>query len=99
MQEVGLSYLDLESPIFTLSGGEAQRVSIAKLMLKKPRILLADEPTASLDPETAEELIELLLQMRSEDRVIIIATHNPSIWARVDEVVEISGFSHKHREL
>lgn len=79
MQEVGLSYLDLESPIFTLSGGEAQRVSIAKLMLKKPRILLADEPTASLDPETAEELIELLLQMRSEDRVIIIATHNPSI--------------------
>lgn len=92
LKEVGLSYLDLDSLIYTLSGGESQRISIAKLILKKPKILLADEPTASLDPKTSAEIIKLLLSMKSPERVIIIATHSPEIWAQVDEVIALTDF-------
>ena len=92
LKEVGLSYLDLDSLIYTLSGGESQRISIAKLILKKPKILLADEPTASLDPKTSAEIIKLLLRMKSPERVIIIATHSPEIWAQVDEVIALTDF-------
>lgn len=92
LKEVGLSYLDLDSLIYTLSGGESQRISIAKLILKKPKILLADEPTASLDPKTSAEIIKLLLSMKSPERVIIIATHSPEIWAQVDEVIGLTDF-------
>lgn len=92
LKEVGLSYLDLDSLIYTLSGGESQRISIAKLILKKPKILLADEPIASLDPKTSAEIIKLLLSMKSPERVIIIATHSPEIWAQVDEVIALTDF-------
>lgn len=62
------------------------------MILKKPKILLADEPTASLDPKTSAEIIKLLLSMKSPERVIIIATHSPEIWAQVDEVIALTDF-------
>lgn len=90
LAKVDLSYLPLDRKIYTLSGGEAQRISVGKLMLKKPSLLLADEPTASLDPKTADEILKLVFQMRDPERLIIIATHSPEIWQRCDEVLAIS---------
>ena len=81
--------LDLKRKIFTLSGGEAQRVAIAKIMLKDSPIILADEPTASLDSRNSREIIDLILGLRNEKRTIIIATHDSSVYERMDQVVEI----------
>lgn len=89
LQKVGLEYLDLKTKIFELSGGEAQRVALAKLILKNPPLILADEPTAALDPETSKDIMNILLSLKGQDRLLIIATHNPIIWEMADEVVEI----------
>lgn len=58
-------------------------MEIGKVMLKKTSITMADEPTASLDPTTAEEILKLLFQLRNEKRLIIIATQNPEVWENV----------------
>ena len=54
IKKVGLAYLALDQKIFELSGGEAQRVALAKVILKDPPLILADELTAALDPETSQ---------------------------------------------
>jgi cell division transport system ATP-binding protein len=59
-----------------LSGGEQQRVCIARALLNGPEIIIADEPTGNLDPETAEEIFELLYEISREGTAVIIATHN-----------------------
>ncbi|OTN76879.1 hypothetical protein A5886_001958 [Enterococcus sp. 8G7_MSG3316] len=87
---VHLEYLELGKKIYTISGGEAQRVALAKTILKNPSLILADEPTAALDPVTSEEIMSILLSLRNESRVIIIATHNQSIWERADKVIPIN---------
>lgn len=89
LTSVGLSYLKLDQKIYELSGGESQRIALAKLILKEPAIILADEPTASIDPQTAKLIMEILLSMRKEDRVIVLATHNPIIWEMADEVISM----------
>ncbi|MDR2976472.1 MAG: putative bacteriocin export ABC transporter [Streptococcaceae bacterium] len=88
LRKVNLS-AGLKRKIFTLSGGEAQRVAIAKLLIKEPPIILADEPTASLDEKNTADIMNLILSMRSEQNVLIIATHNPRIWERADERVNL----------
>lgn len=90
LEMVHLEYLELGQKIYTLSGGEAQRVALAKTILKNPSLILADEPTAALDPVTSEEIMSILLSLRNESRVIIIATHNQSIWERADKVIPIN---------
>lgn len=87
LERVGLSYLKLDKPIFELSGGEAQRVALAKLILKDPPFILADEPTASIDPMTSQLIMEILLSLRAPNRLIVIATHNPVVWELADEVI------------
>lgn len=87
LERVGLSYLNLDKPIFELSGCEAQRVALAKLILKDPPFILADEPTASIDPMTSQLIMEILLSLRALNRLIVIATHNPVVWEMADEVV------------
>lgn len=89
LAQVGLSYLKLNQKIYALSGGEAQRVALAKVILKNPPLILADEPTAALDPTNASEVIDLLLSLNNESRIIIIATHNPLVWEKVDEVIKL----------
>ena len=64
-------------------------VAIAKIMLKDSPIILADEPTASLDSRNSREIIDLILGLRNEKRTIIIATHDSSVYERMDQVVEI----------
>lgn len=90
---VGLTYLNLNQKIFALSGGEAQRVALAKVILKNPPLILADEPTAALDPKTSEEIMHMLLSLKNEQRTIIIATHNPIIWNLADQIISISDIS------
>lgn len=90
LQAVRLDYLSLNQKIYELSGGDAQRVALAKIILKNPPLILADEPTASLDPKNSKEIMEILLELRNANRTIIIATHNPSIWKMADQVIHLS---------
>lgn len=93
LKNVGLDYIKLNQKIYELSGGEAQRIAIAKMILKNPPLILADEPTASLDPRTSKEIMDSIISLKKSDRIIIIATHNPSIWERADEIIKIHEIS------
>lgn len=65
---------------FALSGGEQQRVSIARSLLNKPKVILADEPTGNLDPETSAEIMQLLIAVAKEEHAaIVMATHDMSM--------------------
>ncbi len=72
-----------------LSGGEKQRISIARAVINDPQIILADEPTGSLDLETAKEIFELLKNQINSDRLIIFATHNRFFANKADCLLEI----------
>ena len=89
LDRVGLSYIQLDQKVYELSGGEAQRVALAKIILKDPPLILADELTAAFDPETSQEIMDLLLTLKNKERLIIIATHNPTIWKQADQVVSL----------
>ncbi|HEL0716863.1 TPA: ATP-binding cassette domain-containing protein [Streptococcus equi subsp. zooepidemicus] len=89
LHSVGLDSSFLSQCIYELSGGQAQRVAIARLLLKKACIILADEPTGALDKETGDETIELLLSLVSPDTVLIFATHDPNVFSRVDDIIDI----------
>ena len=76
LQLVGIE-TKMDAMPFALSGGEQQRVSIARSLLNKPKLILADEPTGNLDPETSEEIMRLLLAVAKEEgAAIIMATHD-----------------------
>ncbi|HEL1253115.1 ABC transporter ATP-binding protein [Streptococcus equi subsp. zooepidemicus Sz105] len=89
LHSVGLDSSFLSQNIYELSGGQAQRVAIARLLLKKACIILADEPTGALDKETGDEIVELLLSLVSPDTVLIFATHDPNVFSRVDDIIDI----------
>ena len=72
-----------------LSGGECQRVAIARAIINDPEIILADEPTGSLDLNTAKEIFELLNNQKKPDRLIIFATHNRFFADKADCLLEI----------
>lgn len=90
LKKVGLAGYDVDRKIFSLSGGEAQRVAIAKLLIKRPPIVLADEPTGSLDEETSKEIMDMLLGIVTENTMVIIATHDAYVYNRVDNVISIT---------
>jgi ABC-type lipoprotein export system ATPase subunit len=73
----------------TLSGGERQRVAIARALVREPAVLLADEPTSSLDRHTAATVIELLRGLRAPGRVVLVATHDERLMAIADRTVEL----------
>ena len=75
-----------------LSGGEQQRVAVARALVMRPALLLADEPTGDLDEQTAETLHELLRDMhRSTGLTSLIATHNPRLAGQCDRVLRLAG--------
>ena len=74
----------------TLSGGERQRVAIARALANDPRVLLADEPTGSLDSETGDQIVALLQRLReSRGMTILLVTNDRAIAGRADRVVEL----------
>ena len=75
LDRVGLSYKGYKMP-HQLSGGEQQRVVIARALLNDPEIILADEPTGNLDPETSENLMKILFDISNNGRAVIMATHD-----------------------
>ena len=81
-----------------LSGGEKQRVSIARALINNPQIILADEPTGSLDIETAKEIFKLLKKQIEPNRIIIFATHNRFFANKSDCLLEIVNGNIKPRQ-
>ena len=89
LEKVGLSSDYLHQKIYQLSGGQAQRVAIARMLMKPRKIILADEPTGALDGEIGKEIIRLLLNERDEDKYVIIATHDPAVYNKVDVIIDM----------
>ena len=88
LKKVGLSNRLNHFPS-QLSGGECQRVAIARAIINDPQIILADEPTGSLDMNTAKDIFKLLNNQKRSDRIIIFATHNRFFAKKADYVLEM----------
>jgi len=88
LTEVGLGHR-LEHTPAHLSGGEQQRVCIARALVNAPALLLADEPTGNLDSENGRKVLELLGKLRAEGHTIIMVTHSPQVAALGDRVIEL----------
>ena len=89
IQKVGLKDRTNHYPS-ELSGGEMQRIAISRAIVNKPRIILADEPTGSLDHENANQIFNLLFKLKNKDRVIIFATHNRFFANKADYKISLS---------
>ena len=94
LKKVGLSNRLNHLPS-QLSGGESQRVAIARAIINDPDIILADEPTGSLDLKSAKDIFELLNNQKKSNRLIIFATHNRFFANKADCLLEISDGSIK----
>ena len=89
LKKVGLTNRSDHYPS-QLSGGEKQRISIARAVVNNPQVILADEPTGSLDLQTAKEIFRLLKNQINKERLIIFATHNRFFANKADCLLEIT---------
>jgi putative ABC transport system ATP-binding protein len=88
LQRVGLAdRLDHKPP--ELSIGQQQRVALARVMANEPEIILADEPTGNLDPETGQQILDLLAEMNREGRTVVMVTHDPRAAARAKRTLHL----------
>jgi ATP-binding cassette subfamily C protein CydD len=74
-----------------LSGGEGRRITLARAVFGQPDLLLADEPTADLDPETARSVTEGLLAQAAQGVTLVVATHDMALAARMDRIIDLGG--------
>lgn len=86
LADVGLSHKRLNMP-GELSGGEQQRVSIARAILNDPILILADEPTGNLDPETSAEILALLKKINKKGTAVLVVTHNYELVKKANEKI------------
>ncbi|MDR6226659.1 putative ABC transport system ATP-binding protein [Desmospora profundinema] len=89
LQKVGLN-ISLKQKVHTLSGGEQQRVAIARILLKPCDLILADEPTGSLDADNRHEILEILKGLNEENKTIIIVTHDPTVAETCHRTIPLS---------
>lgn len=88
LKRVGLEEYE-KRKIYELSGGEQQRVAIARIMLKPSKIVLADEPTGSLDEMNRNRILELLKQINKEGKTVIIVTHDKYVASNCDRIIKL----------
>jgi putative ABC transport system ATP-binding protein len=79
----------IDNKVYTLSGGEQQRVALARLFLKKCDIILADEPTGSLDAKNADVVMGILKNLNRQGKTVVIVTHDPRIKGMAGRVIEL----------
>lgn len=89
LSDVGLGNI-LNKTIYQLSGGEQQRVAVARLILHRCKIILADEPTGSLDRENADQIIGLLWELNQQGRTVIMVSHDPRAFRYCTRIVKIT---------
>ena len=89
LEKVGLAD-KINSKVYTLSGGEQQRIALARLMVKKCDIILADEPTGSLDKANAEKIVSLLRELNEkEHKTVIMVTHDENLKKQGSRIIEL----------
>lgn len=91
LEVFGLGEVSLHKKVYQLSGGEQQRVSLIRVLLKQPKIIFADEPTASLDERNSLFVIERLKKLRDEGTTIIVVTHDKDLLPHFDRVIDLGG--------
>lgn len=79
--------------IYQCSGGEQQRVAIARLLLKKSSLIFADEPTGSLDEDNRNSIVELLKSLNQEGKTIVVVTHDPNVASQCHRVINLDRFN------
>lgn len=90
LEQVGLSKKFGDRRVLKLSGGEQQRVAIARSLSYQPKLILADEPTGNLDAETEQDIMDILIHLaHEENKCVIIVTHSKQVANQVDEIYEI----------
>lgn len=90
LASVGLSE-HLNKKPSQLSGGQMQRVAIARALIRRPALILADEPTGSLDPDATQEILSLLEDLHRAGQTILLITHNPTVAARAERRLTLQG--------
>lgn len=86
LEKVGLDQDQIHRRILKLSGGQQQRVAIARALSYDPKIILADEPTGNLDPDTRDEIMDIFDNLKEQGKCIIIVTHSKEVAQRADKV-------------
>lgn len=86
LEKVGLDQNQTHRRILKLSGGQKQRVAIARALSYDPKIILADEPTGNLDPDTRDEIMDIFDNLKQQGKCIIIVTHSKEVVQRADKV-------------
>jgi putative ABC transport system ATP-binding protein len=96
MKSVGLKESYAKRRVLRLSGGEQQRVAIARSLSYNPKMIIADEPTGNLDKQTEKEIIDILKDLaHKQDKCVVIVTHSPDVCEMVDEVFDLKSKKQK----
>lgn len=88
LEKVGLSE-KIDEKVYTLSGGEQQRIALARVFLKRCEIVLADEPTGSLDKENARKVVGLLKELHKEGKTVVLVTHDEEIQGQCERIIRL----------
>ena len=87
LDKVGLNKSILTKKVYQLSGGEQQRIAIARTLLKPCNIILADEPTGNLDSKNKKAILQILLNLKKEGKTVLCVTHDDEISAQADRII------------
>lgn len=89
MKKVGLQDLSLKTKIYTCSGGEQQRIAIARAILKEPKLIIADEPTGNLDKDNNDNVINIFKALNKQGITIIMATHDSDYFGVGNKIINL----------